>query len=168
MAQSIASLVSGHTIPLTFLSNSSLQKKEKVISPDTACKIRHLLFLATIEGQAKKAAAKGYEVGAKSGTANIRINGHYKEKQNLTSCVCVFPAYNPKYLLLVCVDQAKANASTHNFATAGWIAAPLASSLVTRLAPILELAPSYPLQKNTDKNYCQSNIRFKNEKNKKF
>jgi cell division protein FtsI (penicillin-binding protein 3) len=92
---------------------------------------------AVENGQAKKAAAINCVVGAKTGTANVRVGGRYVEKQNLTSAVAVFPLDCPRYGIVVSIDRAKASAKTYGYATAGWMAAPVISRLVQELAPLL-------------------------------
>ena len=39
------------------------------------------------------------------------------------------------------VDEPKPNARSHGFATAGWVAAPAAGMVISRIAPILGLLP---------------------------
>lgn len=142
MIRSIAGIVSGRVYPITFLKKEGYVDGKRVVSDETATSMRDLLFLATRDGQATRAAVQGYCIGAKTGTANMRVDGKYKEKNNLTSCASVFPINNPRYALLVCIDRAKTNASIHFFATAGWIAAPLASSIVKQVAPFLGVMPN--------------------------
>jgi len=83
----------------------------------------------------------GYDVGGKTGTANIQVKGKYHQKNNLTSFVGAFPIEDPAYVLLVTIDRPKPNQLTHGYATAGWIAAPLGARLIKRIAPILGLMP---------------------------
>jgi len=39
------------------------------------------------------------------------------------------------------LDEPKANASTHGYATAGWVSAPAAGRVIARVAPMLGLLP---------------------------
>lgn len=143
VVQSVSGIVTAGAKPLSLLKATKLPKMKKVVSDDTARKIRELMALAVTDGQARKVAAEGYLVGAKTGTANLRGGKKgYHQKQNLTSCVAVFPIDAPEYVLLVCVDRPQANASTHFYATAGWIAAPLCSSIIKQVAPILGMNPT--------------------------
>ena len=103
---------------------------------------------AVVDGQAKKAAADNCVVGAKTGTANVRIGGRYAEKQNLTSAVAIFPLDSPRYGIVVSIDRAKPSAKTFGFATAGWMAAPVISRLVQELAPLLGVMTPDPLKDN--------------------
>jgi len=145
VAGSFSSLVDGFQKPLTFLHQPTPVSGRRVIKPSTVQVIRTLLHEATCDGQATRAAPLGYRVGAKTGTVNLRnAQGRYMEKQNLTSCLGMFPYHNPRYILLVCVERPKPNHLTHGYATAGWIAAPLFQNIVSRIAPLLGVFPENP------------------------
>jgi cell division protein FtsI (penicillin-binding protein 3) len=109
----------------------------RLLKPSTVKDILYLMGQAVANGQAKKAAAINCVVGAKTGTANVRVGGRYVEKQNLTSAVAVFPLDCPRYGIVLSIDRAKASTKTYHYATAGWMAAPVISRLVQELAPLL-------------------------------
>ena len=52
-----------------------------------------------------------------------------------------FPINDPRYIVLVMVDEPKPNAHSYGFATGGWVAAPVVSRIVQRMAPLLGMAP---------------------------
>ncbi|MGL4824675.1 MAG: peptidoglycan D,D-transpeptidase FtsI family protein [Alphaproteobacteria bacterium] len=143
IAQSIAAILDGHKRPLTFslVTDPCNVPAEQVVSEKTALAMRHLLRLAVLEGQAKKAAVEGYAVGGKTGTANLKEKGRYRQKNNLTSFVGAFPIDDPEYILLVTLDRPQPNSSTYGYATAGWIAAPLGAKIIERCVSLLGLAP---------------------------
>ncbi len=49
---------------------------------------------------------------------------------------------DPKYVVLAMLDEPKGIKETYGFRTAGWNAAPLVGSIVTRIAPVLGVPPS--------------------------
>jgi cell division protein FtsI (penicillin-binding protein 3) len=136
VASCLVTLGTGIAKPLTFLAEPSYSGK-RVLKESTVKDIVYLLGQAVLNGQAKKAAAYNCLVGAKTGTANIRVAGRYAEKQNLTSCVAIFPIDAPRYGIVVSIDRAKPSAKTYGFATAGWMVAPVISRLVEQMAPLL-------------------------------
>lgn len=136
VAASLMSLTTGIEKPITFLAHPK-SSGIRVLQPSTVNDITYLMGQAVVNGQAKKAAATNCLVGAKTGTANVRVEGRYAEKQNLTSAVAIFPLDCPRYGIVVSIDRAKASAKTYGFATAGWMAAPVISRLVQELAPLL-------------------------------
>ena len=63
--------------------------------------MRKLMRLVVQYGTAKLAAAPGYVVGGKTGTAEKNSGGHYDEKKLLSDFVGVFPMHDPKYAILI-------------------------------------------------------------------
>ena len=58
----------------------------------------------------------------------------------LSSFLGVFPMNDPKYLVLVMVDEPHPNKASHGYATAGWTAAPAVGRIIERIAPLLGVA----------------------------
>lgn len=142
LVQSLSTILTSVKRPLTLLHQTKEVKGKPLLRQETAQHLRMLLHEATINGQATKAAVPGYAVGAKTGTCNLRnAQGRYMEKQNMTSCIGAFPIHDPQYILLVTVERPKPNHLTHGYATAGWIAAPLWSKIISRAAPLLGVLP---------------------------
>ena len=107
--------------------------------------MRYLMRLNAEKGTATKTDVKGYYVGAKTGTAEKAINGRYVHTKLLTDVMAVLPADDPKYVVLVMLDEPQAIAETHGFATSGWNAVPVAAKVITRVAPLLGIAPRFDL-----------------------
>lgn len=143
IAQSIAGILNGkkHPLTLSLVTAPSHVPSERIVSTKTARALRQLMHLAVEGGQAKKAAVEGYAIGGKTGTANVKEGGRYRQKRNLTSFIGAFPIADPEYVVLVALDRPKPNASTHYFATAGWIAAPLGAKIIKRCTGLLNLPP---------------------------
>jgi cell division protein FtsI (penicillin-binding protein 3) len=86
----------------------------------------------------------GYRVGGKTGTAEkVRDSGRYDANAKIASFISTFPVDNPRYIVLVMIDEPKGDKSTYNFATGGWIAAPVVGRVITRMGPILGIKPDY-------------------------
>jgi cell division protein FtsI (penicillin-binding protein 3) len=145
----IAALVNGgRLIPLTFLKRSEDEARalaKQVIKPETSVQMRYLMRLNVEKGSATKADVGGYYVGAKTGTAEKVINGRYSKTRLLTDFMAIMPADNPRYLVLVMLDEPQGLPETHGFATAGWNAGPTAAKVIARTAPLLGLAPRFDL-----------------------
>jgi cell division protein FtsI (penicillin-binding protein 3) len=113
----------------------------RVFSEDTSYKMRALLRLVVMKGTGRKADAPGYRVGGKTGTAQKIIGGHYSNSLNVTSFAGVFPMDEPRYVIVVMLDEPKATPETYGFTTAGWNVAPVVSKTVSRIAPMLGVRP---------------------------
>ena len=113
----------------------------RVISPQTSDQIRRLMRLVVTQGTATGAAAPGYVVGGKTGTAE-KTSGHgYAKKALLSSFVGGFPINDPRYLVLAMIDEPKGNKRTFGYATGGWVAAPLAGRIIRQVGPLMGINP---------------------------
>jgi len=53
----------------------------------------------------------------------------------------VFPAHDPKYVLVVTLDEPVETSGDEPRRTAGWTAVPVAAEIIRRVAPLLGLRP---------------------------
>ena len=118
---------------------------KRVLKPSTSVKMRYLMRLNAEKGTGTFANVKGYYVGGKTGTAEKVINGRYAKHRLMTDFMAVLPADQPRYLLLIMLDEPKAVEGTHGFATAGWNAGPTAGKVMARVAPLLDIEPRFDL-----------------------
>ena len=114
---------------------------KRVFTEDTSYRMRALLRLVVMKGTGRKADAPGYRVGGKTGTAQKLINGRYSQTINITSFAGVFPMDDPRYVIVVMLDEPKATPETYGFTTAGWNVAPVVSRTISRIAPMLGVLP---------------------------
>jgi cell division protein FtsI (penicillin-binding protein 3) len=113
----------------------------RVISPKTSEEMRKLMRLVVEYGTAKFAAAPGYVVGGKTGTAEKNKHGRYEETTLVSTFIGAFPMTAPRYVILALVDEPHGDKETHGYATAGWTVAPATSRIISRIAPLLGIAP---------------------------
>ena len=125
-----------------------LAQGRRVFTADTSYRMRSLLRLVVMKGTGRKADAPGYRVGGKTGTAQKLINGHYSQTVNITSFAGVFPMDDPRYVIVVMLDEPKATKDTYGFTTAGWNVAPVVSRTVSRIAPMLGVQPDRSREPN--------------------
>jgi cell division protein FtsI (penicillin-binding protein 3) len=143
-ASAAAALVNGGILRQATLLKQSLGDAppgQQVISPKTSEQMRKLMRLVVEHGTGTQAAAPGYVVGGKTGTADKVSGRHYAEMKLLSSFVGVFPINDPKYLILTMVDEPHPNKESHGYATAGWTVAPVTSRVIQRIAPLLGVVP---------------------------
>ena len=54
----------------------------------------------------------------------------------------VFPAHDPRYVLIVTLDEPVDTTGTEPRRTAGWTAVPVAAEMIRRIAPLLGMRPT--------------------------
>jgi cell division protein FtsI (penicillin-binding protein 3) len=121
--------------------NHAAGQGHRVFSEETSYKMRALLRLVVTEGTGRKADAPGYRVGGKTGTAEKLVGGHYVSNKVVTTFAGVFPMDEPRYVMVVMLDEPQPTAETYGFRTAGWNVAPVVSKTVSRIAPMLGVRP---------------------------
>lgn len=130
--------------PSTFLKNENGTPGVRILSEETSADIRWLLRLNAMVGSGKKANVEGYLVGGKTGTAEKLTGGHYAKDKRVASFVGAFPMDNPRYLVLVMIDEPKPQPETGAWATGSVVAAPVTGRIIARLGPLLGVAPIAP------------------------
>jgi cell division protein FtsI (penicillin-binding protein 3) len=145
----VAALMNGGIlIPPTFLKRSEADAAKlgtRVIKPETSQTMRYLMRLNVEKGTASKADVPGYYIGGKTGTADKVVFGRYSKTKVLTDFMAVLPADQPRYLLLIMLDEPQALPETHGFKTSGWNAVPTGGAVVARIAPLLGIQPRLDL-----------------------
>jgi cell division protein FtsI (penicillin-binding protein 3) len=112
-----------------------------VVSAETAARLRWLMWLTVAEGTGDQAAVPGYLVGGKTGSADKAGAGGYRHGGLLSSFIAAFPIHQPRYVVLVTLDEPKGDARTYGFAHGGWTAAPTVGRIIGRIGPLLGLPP---------------------------
>jgi cell division protein FtsI (penicillin-binding protein 3) len=145
----VAALMNGGIlIPPTFLKRTEAEAQalgKRVIKPETSETMRYLMRLNVEKGTARKADIPGYYIGGKTGTADKVVAGHYSKTKVLTDFMAVMPADDPKYLLLIMLDEPQKIPETQGWNTSGWNAVPTGGLVVQRIAPLLGIKPRMDL-----------------------
>lgn len=121
--------------------NHAVPAGHRVFTEATSYKMRALLRLVVTEGTGRKADAPGYRVGGKTGTAEKIVGGRYTSAAVVTSFAGVFPMDEPRYVMVMMLDEPKATAETYGFHTAAWNIGPAFGRAVSRIAPMLGVRP---------------------------
>ncbi|WP_071798130.1 peptidoglycan D,D-transpeptidase FtsI family protein [Natronohydrobacter thiooxidans] len=144
LAAGYATLVNGgRRVTPTLLRQDQVQPGEQVIAPRTSDQIRLMLHQVVQEGTASFARIPGYPVGGKTGSAdkpNPR-GGGYKKDAVLATFASVFPAHEPRFVLVVTLDEPVDTTGPEPRRTAGWTAVPVSAEITRRVAPLLGLRP---------------------------
>ena len=119
----------------------AVAKGHRVFSEETSYKMRALLRLVVTQGTGKMADSPGYRVGGKTGTAEKIVNGRYTSAAVVTSFAGVFPMDEPRYVMVMMLDDPKGTKETYGFHTAAWNIGPAFGTAVSRIAPMLGVRP---------------------------
>ena len=145
-AVAAAALVNGgKLIPPTLFPRSRVEASKlarQVIQPETSQTMRYLMRLNVVKGSGKRAEVPGFLVGGKTGTAEKVVNGGYSNKHRFNAFLSAFPVTDPKYVVLVIVDEPKPEEGKV-YATAGMNAAPAVGNIIKRSAPLLGIQPDF-------------------------
>lgn len=80
--------------------------QRRVISPETAHTLTTMLVKSAIGGEAALGLVKGYNIAAKTGTANIAgPDGKYIQGATIASITGYAPAFHPRFAALVIIDH---------------------------------------------------------------
>ena len=143
----------GYDIKPTLIKKKIIEKnsQKRIINKGVSEKINKILrkIVTNKEGTAKLANVEGYEVGGKTGTAQISKNGKYT-RDKINTFAAIFPSQKPKYTLVVMLDEPKTNSEYiyyyrddtqptkgTPFNTAGWTSVEVAGKIIETIGPIL-------------------------------
>jgi len=128
--------------------NYNFENRDSIISNKTSDQINKILRKVVTEkkGTASNANIFGYEVGGKTGTAKNYKNG----KKNVNTFISIFPSNEPKYVLLVILDDPKGaphliynyrGKPTTNISRteAGWNSVYVSGKIIEKIGPILAI-----------------------------
>lgn len=117
--------------------------ERQVFSKKTSDQMRLMMRRSVTDGTGKNAELQGYYVIGKTATADKPEVGGYDDEggELISSFIGAFPGYDPKYVLLVSIDEPAGTKATYGYATAGYVAAPVFRRVVERAAPALGVMP---------------------------
>ncbi len=133
----------GITVKPTLIKQTAPRPGTRVMREEVADAAVSMLRQVVTRGTASLAEVPGYEVAGKTGTADKpkRSGGYYKDKV-INTFASVFPASDPRYVVLVTLDEPVETSGTEPRRTAGWTAVPVAAEITRRIAPLLGLRPA--------------------------
>ena len=134
--QAMIPIVNGglfHPLTLIKRDKMDLLNSKRVFQNQTSQDMKFLLKLVVEKGTGSKAKIKGYDIGGKTGTANISIDGTYNKSKRISSFFSVFPTIKPKYMIYIMYNEPNGISETCGFSGGGWVAAPSVKSIIKKL-----------------------------------
>ena len=153
LANAYSTIVNGgYKIKPTLIKNYKKTNNKNILKNEVSKKINPILrkIVTTKEGTASLANINGYEVGGKTGTAQKSAVGGYSNNK-INTFASVFPISNPKFVLVIMLDEPKTNSEyIYNyrdgsdikykgtpFNTAGWTTVEVVGQIIEKIGPIL-------------------------------
>ena len=141
--------------PTLILQEDSIKyNKEKILNINVSKEVNSVLrkVVSSKDGTAGFANIPGFDVGGKTGTAQKSLDGNYSSKK-VNTFISIFPISNPKFVLLVLLDEPKSNKEyIYNYRdgsgfkykgnlrnTAGWTSVEIAGKIIEKIGPILAI-----------------------------
>lgn len=142
-AAAAASLLNGGRRVKPTLLAGAKPSGEQILKPSTSSALRELMRfnVTSASGTGRRAEAHGYEVGGKTGTAEMPGKKGYQKGAVIASFLAAFPMDAPRYLTIVSLFEPQPVAETQGATTAGVNAAPLSGRIIARIAPVLGVLP---------------------------
>ena len=146
LASAYSAIVNGgKRIRPTLIKNSEINRKSKqIILEETSLKLQKILREVVTNGTARNAELFDYSIGGKTGTAekvNFDKPGYIEDKV-ITTFAAAFPMEQPRYVLVVTLDEPEDWSIDKPMRTAGWTSVPVATEIIKRIAPILGVKPN--------------------------
>jgi cell division protein FtsI/penicillin-binding protein 2 len=110
----------------------------QIISEKTASQTISMMVSAVENGYSQAAKIPGYYIGGKTGTAQVAEGGGYSAEKTIQSFIGLGPAFSPKFVILVKLDNPKAK-------TAEYSALPVFHDLAKYIINLWQLTPDYKI-----------------------
>lgn len=109
----------------------------KVFEDDTSRRVRQYMEAVVTKGTGKGAQIKGYRIGGKTGTAQKSGLKGYDNRKYFSSFIAFFPVDNPKYIVLISINEPKVGGKHHG----SEVALPSVRNVLEKLIKYMGISP---------------------------
>jgi stage V sporulation protein D (sporulation-specific penicillin-binding protein) len=109
----------------------------QVVSEQTAAEVKAIMNYVSEAANVQVASVPGYHIGTKTGTAQKLIDGQYSTSEVIGSMVAVAPIDNPRFVVIVVVDNPKIG--EYGVSTAG----PAVRKITEKVLRYMNVKPAY-------------------------
>ena len=144
LASAYAALVNGgiwRPATLRKLAPGDVPQGRRVWAAATSARMRQLLRMIVVDGTGRKAAAEGFRVGGKTGTAEKPGRHGYQKTSVIATFAAAFPMDRPRFVVIAMLDEPQGTQATSGQRSAAWNAAPVISRVIPRIGPLLGVMP---------------------------
>ncbi len=139
LALALSTIVNGGIRrPLTFYKINDVSKvnERRVLSEHTSAIMRGMGRIVVAYGSGIRANTSHVAVGGKTGSGEKQFNGTYNRKKVISSFASFFPAYKPKYVLIVSLDEPTRNKYNGYNVTGGRVAGQITRAIIDDISRI--------------------------------
>jgi cell division protein FtsI (penicillin-binding protein 3) len=144
LAAAYATIANGGTkVTPTLLRADHIIQGPRVMTQATAKASVMMMRQVVTDGTATFADVPGYQVAGKTGTAEKpkKTGRGYDKEKVINTFASIFPASDPRYVLVVTLDEPVETAGPKPLRTAGYTAVPVAAEIIRRVGPLVGLRP---------------------------
>ena len=116
----------------------------KVFEDDTSRRVRQYMEAVVTKGTGKSAQIKGYRIGGKTGTAQKSGLKGYDNRKYFSSFIAFFPVDNPKYIILISINEPKVGGKHHG----SEVALPSVRNVLEKLIKYMGISPEGNIEEN--------------------
>ena len=132
----------GRLMPLSIEKLDGAPEGERILKPDTAKAMRKIMVAVTEKGGTGTAGAvEGFDVGAKTGTAQKVVGRTYARNKHIGTFIGFAPADKPRVIVAVTIDEPRANGYY-----GGIVAGPVFKGIMAGSLNILGVTPTKPVK----------------------
>lgn len=136
LVRAFSAIANGGNLVAPYVVNKNNEISEPVISQKTASQVTAMMVSVVENGYGKAAKIPGYYIAGKTGTAQVPEGGKYSAEKTIQSFIGFAPAFSPKFVILVKLDNPKAK-------TAEYSAIPVFHELAKYIINYWQIAPDY-------------------------
>ena len=122
-------------VTLNFKAHLKNNSPKEIFSDEVSRTVLEWMESVVDNGSGNGARIDGYRIGGKTGTSQKAVNGRYTNKK-VCSFVASFPINNPKYVVLVVIDE-----PSKAYAYGSTVAVPIAKEIIESLIVIEKIPP---------------------------
>ncbi len=143
LAAAFSTLANGGRKVRPTLIKGGAEPGEQVFSARTSAQMMKIIRQVVSRGTGRRTDLPGYEIGGKTGTADKpRPQGGYYSDKVIATFAAVFPTSQPKYALVVSLDEPVDRSGKEIKREASRTAVPVTAAVLERIVPLLGMRPA--------------------------
>lgn len=141
LARMVLAIANGRDIGISIFAEDHMRPGPAIFNQDTVKVMQRLMHDVVNKGYRKVMNVPGYKVGAKTGTANLVIDGKYTEGRNLVTIAATLPSDQPRLLIIIQMTDPKRSRLKHGkFTTAANVLGSYMKTIIERISIVENLS----------------------------